>query len=182
MTTATLCQLCQSIPLDDLPPFPDASYTRTLSGYKHLTQLVHREMHDPIPETLSFHHHPELESLRRASAAGCDLCRQIEVQADAVLADIAKRDAKWAGFPDVRSLPGDPSFDLWVTGRGEGGEGFWVVAKSVSEAERLLFPIATFGFCADDGESTRFAHNLALTRKLTGPQIARWPRLSPAGP
>ena len=152
MPAATLCELCQSIPFLDLPHFPDDSYTRTATGKEHLQELIHHKLDDPIPEPLGFHHHPKLESLRRASAAGCELCRQIEIQADRLLEDIAERKARWVEYPSVATPTGDPSFDLWVTRRGEGGDGFWVSAKSVSKPDKLLFVVATFGFCAEDGK------------------------------
>lgn len=152
MPAATLCELCQSISFHDLPPFPDDSYIRTLSGYEHLQEAIHREKDPLIPEPLGFHHHPDLEGLRRASAAGCELCRQVEIQADRLLGDVAEEKAWIAGYPEVRARPTDPSFDLWVTKRGQGGDGFWVVTKSASMPEKELYIVATFGFCSENGE------------------------------
>jgi hypothetical protein len=91
--------------------------------------------------------------LRSASASGCELCRQIETHADGVLADIATKYARYAQFPEVNLGAHDPSFHLWITKRPDGGEGFWVSTKSASKPDRLLFPISTFGFCSEDGES-----------------------------
>ena len=144
MAGATLCQVCQTIPLHDLTPFPDSSYTRSLSGYTHVHELIHRPSHnDPVPPSLGFPHHPSLEALRAASAAGCDLCREIEIQADDVLGDIDQRNETWPRLQKVPTPAGDPSFDLRVTARGEGGDGFWVVTKSESNPN-ILFPIAMY--------------------------------------
>lgn len=151
MPAAKLCELCQSIPFGDLPPFPEDSYYVTLSGYEHLQEAIHREMHEPIPEPLGFHHHPDLESLRRASAAGCELCCQVEIQAECLLMDVAAQAEWYAEYPEIKEPSGDPSFDLWVTKRSGGGDGLWVLAKSASEPEGVLFVVATFGFCSEDG-------------------------------
>jgi hypothetical protein len=159
--TANLCSLCKSIPFHDLPPFPDSSYMRTLSGNKYLHRLIHRAAAnepapDPIPDPLGFRHHPDLESLRASSAAGCDICREIKRLGDGVLADI-EEDKKWyAEHPRVQMNVCDPSFELWITKRGEGGDGFWVTTKSISEPARALFVIATFGYCVENGEAFLF--------------------------
>lgn len=155
-------------PAERPPPLPDSSYTHIASGYKNLAELVHRTTNDPVPDSLGFHYHLSLESLS-ASAGHCDLCRQIEIQADALLADVAKRNAKWAEFPDVRTRPGDPSFDLWIKARAEAGDGLWVVSRSVSEPETVLFPIATFGFCSEDVKSISWS-GFALSQgaRVTG--------------
>lgn len=152
MSAATLCELCRSIPFQDLPPFPEDSYSVTLSGYKHIQEAMHRSMHEPIPEPLGFHHHPDLESLRRASAAGCELCCQIEIQADCLLGDFATRKEWYAGYPEVRKPAADSSFDLWLTKRSGTGDGFWVVAKSAANPKGFLHIIATFGFCSEDSK------------------------------
>jgi hypothetical protein len=150
--SATLCQQCQSIPFHDLPPFPDGSYDRTLSGYEDFHTFLHYDRNDEIPNPFGFQHHTNLESLRRASASGCELCRQIETHADGVLADIATKNARYAQFPEVKFGAHDPSFNLWITKRPDGEEGFWVSTKSASAPDRLLFPISTFGFCSEDGD------------------------------
>jgi hypothetical protein len=149
---ATLCPLCQSVPFHDLPPFPDGSYNRTLSGYEDFHVFLHNDTKDEIPNPFGFQHHTNLESLRSASASGCELCRQIEMQADGVLADIAAKYARYAQFPEVNLGVNDPSFHLWITKRADGGDGFWVSTKSASAPDRMLFPIATFGFCSEDGD------------------------------
>ena len=149
-----LCPLCQRIPFHDLPPFPDSSYTRTLTGKVFLHNLIHRNSkNEPIPEPLGLRHHPDLASLRAASASGCELCREIERYADGVLENIAGINAEYANSPKLLSQTADPSFELWVTRRGEGGDGFWVSTKSVSRPGHYLSVIATFGFCAESGEA-----------------------------
>jgi hypothetical protein len=151
---AKLCSLCQRIPFHGLPPFPDSSYTGTISGMQYLVELFRDDTkHKPVPEPLGLRHHADLASLRSAAASGCDLCREIERHADCVLGDIASVKAMYADSPRVSLKPGDPTFELWVTRRGEGGDGFWVSTKSASSGDKYLFVIATFGFCADTGEA-----------------------------
>lgn len=149
--TTTLCQLCQTIPLQDLPRFPDESYFRTLSGLPNLHQLFHKATLDDIPDPLGFHHHDGLEKLRSASTSGCELCHLIEAEADALLADIAKRNSQYSQFPDILArLHSDPSFDLWITRRPEGGDGLWVVTESAT-TKNVLFVVATLGFASENG-------------------------------
>jgi hypothetical protein len=152
--TSILCQLCQTVPFHDLPQFLDESYFRSNSGQPNL-HAMHRDTLEEVPILFGFHHHPDLESLRRASTSGCELCRLIEIEADALLVDISERNLKYSQFPEVlaRLDACDPSFDLWITKRPKGGDGFWVVAKSASAPEELLFLVATFGFCSEDGTS-----------------------------
>lgn len=145
--TSNLCQLCKTIPLQDLPRFPDESYIATLTGRQHLQRLIHKDSLDDIPGPLGFHHHETLESLRTASASGCELCQLIEAEADALLADIAERNLEYSQFPDVLArIDSDPCFDLWVTARPEGGDGLWIITKSASRPDKELFVVATLNF------------------------------------
>lgn len=150
MAAATLCQLCQSIPLHDLPNLPQHYIKSSEDGLHELDgRPEHLSPTGTIPGPLGFPHHPDLESLRRASAAGCELCREIERGADGLLAAVMRHKSE---NPLAWSLVGDPTFDLWVTKRPEGGDGFWVVTKSSVEAEKFLYAIATFGLCTEDSE------------------------------
>lgn len=153
---STLCQLCQTIPLNDLPRFPDDSYGRGLSGMPKLHTMWHFDTMEEPCDPLGFHYHDGLESLRSASASGCELCRLVEIEADALLVDIAERNLKYAKYPEEikQRHPLDPSFDLWITQRPEGGDGFWVIAKSMSEPKKRLFLVATFGFGSENGAAT----------------------------
>ncbi|KAL2270739.1 hypothetical protein VTJ83DRAFT_110 [Remersonia thermophila] len=162
---ANLCSLCRSIPFHDLPPFPDASLTRTSTGKRYLQKLFRRESRGdaPIPDPFGVRHHRDLASLRAASAAGCELCREIERFADGVLADMADVERWYSNYPELTPAPPDPSFELWVTRRGgmqretkpHGGcgdavaDGFWVSTLSKSQASLSVYNVAAFGYCVD---------------------------------
>ena len=142
----SLCDLCASIPLEGLPPFPEERYIKTLSGKPHFQCMVLKREYDEAPEPPKFQHHADLESLRHAAGAGCGLCRLIEAQVDAILGDIGSLDARRR---DVYGLP--PSFDLWLTKRPKGGQGFWAVTSCGGKRDDAIIPVATIGFCAEDG-------------------------------
>jgi len=148
-----LCQVCQATPWHDLPRFPDESCVTTRSSWPNFHRIIHRDTLEDLPDPFGFHHHAGLENVRNASASGCELCRMIEIEADALLVDIAERNLKHSQSSRVltRKDPADPSFDLWITRRPEGGDGFWMVTKSASAPDRLLYLVATFGFCSENG-------------------------------
>ncbi|KFA81826.1 hypothetical protein S40288_09572 [Stachybotrys chartarum IBT 40288] len=151
--SANLCATCRTLPFNNLPPFPDSSYSRTSSGKKYLHRLIQDQSQSgnyPVPNPLGVRHHPDLASLRAASAAGCNICREIERLADGLLADLADDEAFYAQHPRVVPMPGDPSFELWVTRRGGAGDGFWVSTKSISMREGQVFTVAGFGFYVED--------------------------------
>ncbi|KAL1838926.1 hypothetical protein VTJ49DRAFT_2057 [Mycothermus thermophilus] len=163
---ANLCSLCRSIPFHDLPPFPDALFSCTPSGKHYLQKLIHSEIYSqaPVPDPLGFQHHPDLASLRAASAAGCELCREIERLADGVLADIADWEQTYSKYSGWSGRRDDPSFELWITRRGDfekekkrfseshgdvKADGFWVSTRSKSYPNEWFFTVATFGYCVE---------------------------------
>lgn len=145
-----LCSLCQSLPLEDLPPFPDDKTTRTLSGKPRFHHIVldDHEKGKPIP-CLGVPYHPDLASLRQAASNGCVLFQAIEKEADALLEEI-----KTLEYPNMGMYKQLPDWNMWLTQRGEsGGDGFWVVCSSVGDQDRhYLVPVASIGFASDEGE------------------------------
>jgi hypothetical protein len=143
----SLCDLCASIPLEGLPPFPEERYNLSVSGKPHFQSMTVKEEYIDAPEPPKFQYHTDLQSLRRAAGTGCGLCRLIEVQVDAVLSDIA-------GFDEidrrVYRLPS--SFNFWLTKRPEGGQGFWVLTSCGGEHGHEIIPVATIAFCAEEGK------------------------------
>jgi hypothetical protein len=175
MAAAILCQLCQSIPLHDLPELP-RGYSGMAALFGGLGVLDGRPEYggcidtlgiDPWDGPVGFPHHPDLESLRRSSAAGCDLCRELGREADTLRANVEKRNVE---SPDMQSAYGDPTFDLWVTKRSPYGDGFWVWTKSSVAAEMVLFVVATYGFCAEDSEFIFRLAYLLLSTSLAKPK------------
>ena len=135
MTAATLCQLCQSIPLHSLPrPSEQLHLYSDDKPGEDLTGLLN----------LSHRHHPSFSSLR-VSAAVCLLCRQIEAEVDFTIANYVKTVDGYEKF-------WNPNFDLWITGRGEGGDGFWVCSTNASDDRRELVCFAAFGYCVEDSK------------------------------
>lgn len=140
---ARLCDLCELVIHQELPPFPDEAYRRTLSGKPHF-QHLYRNTSGASLEVFGLRFHPDLESLRRAAEKGCDLCRLIESQADAVLSDIQGLDKPVLGIYQAQ-----PTFDLYVTQRPEDGDGFWVLSATAWREGICIVPIAAISFGAD---------------------------------
>ncbi|OHE94939.1 HET domain-containing protein [Colletotrichum orchidophilum] len=148
-----LCNLCSSISWEDLPPFPNEDFMKTLSGYPRFHHLVLKshllEKDTPIKK-FGVQYHASLESLRQAASGGCELCQVIEKEADALIEEIA-------GLPEPRHgvMQTEPSWDMWLTKRSEpkvSGDGFWVVNRSSWESDKWLIPIASIGFSSDEDD------------------------------
>jgi hypothetical protein len=131
MAAARLCQLCQSIPFHDLPALSPHFIGGSKDGVHELDgqPVEGGSFREKADGPLGFPHHVSLESLRHASAAGCELCREIETGAGDLLAAVLRR---FAAGPDLRTRVGDPTFDLWVTKRAKTGDGFWVFYQELS--------------------------------------------------
>ncbi|RYP63125.1 hypothetical protein DL771_009419 [Monosporascus sp. 5C6A] len=148
MEASPLCSLCASLPLADLPSFPDEKIGRTLSGYPNIHHIFWRDAQAGVPiPRFGVQHYPDLAGLRAAAAQGCVLCRAIEGQAGELLSDIAKL----GGEEKLGLLALEPSWDLWVTRR-PNGEGLWVVTRSKEEGHRWMFPVAAVAFCSDEDD------------------------------
>ncbi|KJZ74886.1 hypothetical protein HIM_05795 [Hirsutella minnesotensis 3608] len=156
----TLCYVCQAIPFQILPSFPDESYVRLWSDYPGIHELLLKNGSRP-PSPIGFHYQSCLENLRITSTLGCELCRHVEKKADDLLADIASMYAK-----DKDPRRADPSFDLWITARPEGGDGFWIFTISESTAEKQLFLLAVLGIGSDYDDPLNFVF---VGRPINGP-------------
>lgn len=80
------------------------------------------------------------------TAAGCEICRLIETQADGLLDYI-----ETSKFPTRGLGPARPLFDLWLTKRPYGGDGFWVLTNSTRGTGRALLILAAITFSCDGG-------------------------------
>jgi hypothetical protein len=143
-----LCELCKSISFKDLPVFPDDEYDHSITGFPFL-QMVHlrrRRKNKEHPD-LGVRYHLDLNSLRRAAAGGCELCRLVETQADGILNDIADDEVRLSQYA--------PTFEMWVSKRPAFGDGLWIVTKDGGPdwGDTTCIPVATLGFCADEGWS-----------------------------
>ncbi|KAK7417653.1 hypothetical protein QQX98_004474 [Neonectria punicea] len=157
---ARLCELCESVTHQTLPPFPEDGYRRTLSGKPHYHHL-YREPSVARLETFGLRFHPDLDSLRRSAKDGCDLCGLIEYQADAVLSDIEGLDKPVLGI-----FQAQPSFDLYVTQRPDDGDGFCVLSTAAWRDGGSVVLIAAISFGADEGDplASRFRGRLIKER------------------
>ncbi|OOO05060.1 Heterokaryon incompatibility [Aspergillus oryzae] len=130
----TLCELCRSIPLGDLPPFPNGKIHFRLGRHEILFEINNEDDRSPR-DALGVPHHPNLDSLREASAAGCELCYIIETQVNGLISDIEIQEMIWH-----KSVSSKPHFDLWLTRRLE-GDGFIVLTPDNTNS--WLAPSAT---------------------------------------
>ena len=147
-----LCDLCKSIDFASLPTFPDDVFRRSITGFDYL-QTIHfnREQPGELP-SLGVPHHGDLESLRRAAAAGCHLCRLVEKQADGILKDAEVDEEEERKHRSI--LRYEPTFELWLSKRPALGDGLWFMTKdrlSANTSWRRHIPAAALGFCVDDG-------------------------------
>ncbi|PIG82480.1 hypothetical protein AARAC_005766 [Aspergillus arachidicola] len=85
----TLCEICRSIPLEDLPAFPKRDRVIAFQGRHAIIDLASDGDQSPW-DTVGFPHHPSMDSLRRASAVGCELCRILVAQTNEAIVDIGK--------------------------------------------------------------------------------------------
>ncbi|RAQ80318.1 hypothetical protein COH21_013023, partial [Aspergillus flavus] len=100
-------------------------------------------------------HHPNLDSLRGASAAGCELCYIIETQVDGLISDIETGEII-SHEPELSK----PHFDLWLTRRLD-GDGFivltpdntntWLAPSDI--AQHTVLVLGAMVFCCDEGDS-----------------------------
>lgn len=142
----SLCDLCKSLPLENLPPFPDEKYSRTLSGKQRLHNLYLKDYEKGKPlERFGVSYHPDLDSLRKAASGGCVLCQAVAKEADGILDELAS--------PSEFSLNSYvPDWDMWLTKRGEdGGDGLWVLSRYAENSDRSIAVVAAIGFASDGG-------------------------------
>ncbi|CAG8980640.1 hypothetical protein HYALB_00012721 [Hymenoscyphus albidus] len=126
-------------------------YMRIGELWNARSELYVHQFHSPPEEVFQESHgwpyHKSLEDLQ-ASAEMCDLCKLILVQADHLIAE-------FEGLNKSNLIrQNSPSFDLWLTKRRHGGDGFWVFT---SGTPRLInrhvtfFLVAAVGICVAEG-------------------------------
>ncbi|KLU84731.1 hypothetical protein MAPG_03770 [Magnaporthiopsis poae ATCC 64411] len=147
-----LCEICKSIPLGNLPPFPKtATLVSTPEAPQHHYHFaINEDNENDEPSSPGFHYHQDRGGLWQSAAGGCGLCRLVENQARLVAASI--RDA---------AANAVPNFDLWVTARRGAGDGFWVLSGCGDDDDRpdkTFVLVAAVGFCVekDDPLATVF--------------------------
>ncbi len=111
--------------------------------------FLYREPSTPN-EPLGFCHHSSLETLG-ASASNCELCGLIHSSVSRFVTSYhkAEGDPVFSYYEDKSGLGFPSNFQLWLTERFNGGDGFFVFVRGVSE--RSIFLVATVGFCVEDG-------------------------------
>ncbi|KAE8370332.1 heterokaryon incompatibility protein-domain-containing protein [Aspergillus caelatus] len=139
----TLCELCQSIPVEDLPAFPSLDDLFNTGRYVFI-RLGKDDERRP-PDTLGFAHHPNIDSLRRSSAGGCELCHILEVQVDEAILEIEVYEKK-------KGISVSSRFGLWLTRRMHGGDGFVVLTPTDTTRGSYVLMLAAMVFCCDEGD------------------------------
>lgn len=144
-----LCDICKSIPFEDLPPFPEEEYFRTLTGLEYVQTLVPNKDVSRDATASSVRHHASIEGLREAAAEGCELCLLIQGEADVMLAELEGLEGVMEQYSNFL-----PTFDMWLTKRPDGGQGFWVLSEcNPSVRGTVTVPVAAFGFAVAEGMS-----------------------------
>ncbi|CAG8949109.1 hypothetical protein HYFRA_00002238 [Hymenoscyphus fraxineus] len=136
----SLCELCKAIPIADLPSLPPLVWNQRSES------RFHRFLSPPEADFQESHGWPYHKSLKdlQASAEMCDLCKLILVQAEQFIAGLEELDE--SDF--IRQT--SSSFDLWLTKRRHGGDGFWVFTSGTPRLIKrhvTFFLVAAVGIC-----------------------------------
>lgn len=143
----TLCQICQSTSFESLPPFPTDVHRGALDGLEHVVRFFRARGSRDVPMS-RVRHHADLKSLQNAAENGCEVCLLIYEQALAMLAELETSKGK-------KSPYSPPSFDMSLSQRPDGGQGFWVWSAPISNTIRAeIAPVAAFTFVVAEGIST----------------------------
>jgi hypothetical protein len=150
----TLCELCKSIPLDGIPPFP-RNYWNGRSSWKYIHVFIEsQEISQPgTIKQVGLPHYPNLRALRD-SANTCHLCNLILTAVDNVVAEL--NDVTEEKILRYNNRPGRPTFELWLTKRRDGGDGFWVFSSGDASSDFYL--VAAVGFCVKEGMIVETGH------------------------
>jgi hypothetical protein len=141
-----LCDICKEVPFGDLPPFPEEEYFRTLTGLEYVQILVRNKVDSRDGTASGVRHHANIENLRKAAAEGCELCRLIQGEAHVLLTELEGLEGP------MKEYYNPPTFNMWLTKRPGGGQGFWVLSECrPSVRGAMAIPIAAFGFTVAEG-------------------------------
>lgn len=163
-----LCKLCESIPFASLPAFPQDSYNAGSSGKQYIHHCFRRK--DGTDNVViageaarAVRYHATIESLREAAAAECGLCTLVLGEADALLAELDSLDENTVTMLRYSQ----PTFDMWVTQRPDGGQGLWIISEpSVDRRGGTIMPIAAFAFVVENGMSCFFARTCGSEERI----------------
>lgn len=153
-----LCDTCESIDWEALPPFPENLYERTSTGLQHVHSLYAKEPTTGEQPTNRVKYHEGFDALSQAATNGCGLCVLVMRQANALLTEME-------GLEGIeKEMEGTPpTFDMWLTKRPEKGEGFWVLSEAKKDSELLsefesppTLLVAAIGFSAIEGRFCRW--------------------------
>lgn len=148
-----LCQLCRSIDFASLPSFPSNSFHAGLTGKQYIQHYYKArdgssDVAADAETARRVRYHASIESLREAASTGCDLCALVQREVDALLAELAGLEAD----ETTKGNYAAPTFDMWLTQRPEGGQGFWVISeRSIRGRMETIMPIAAFVFVVEAG-------------------------------
>lgn len=140
----SLCEICKSIPLGALPPFPDSAIPANFPDAPPCHFLLSHDNDDYDDDgrtPVGFRYHEDLGGLWQSAAGGCSLCRLVQQQAQSLVS---------ARMEDMGS---GANFDLWITARrGSAGDGFWVLSRCgrVEDPDDAIIVVATVGLCVDE--------------------------------
>ena len=111
-----LCSVCSSISLKTLLPLSSA-YAKHRNGWDHIKDMILNKQKVTPRGLFGVPHQPDLQSLR-SSATECELCHLIFSQIDLVISEFRVAQA----LESFRAIhdSGYPTFDLFLTRRGQG--------------------------------------------------------------
>lgn len=97
-------------------------------------------------------YHGCFDALREAAEAGCDLCNLVRAESDNLLAELAEQKE----YPGIGKAYSAPSFNMWLTQRPAGAQGFLILSEvsnalGTSKRPGTFMAVAAFGVVAEDG-------------------------------
>lgn len=167
-----LCDLCKTIPFDQLPQFPVyyCGYTKPWNGL-----VVYHNSQTESLESLGLAHQPNLEALNTA-AADCGLCSLIaEAVSRTIQALSEAQEDKLYTYHKLGEYP--PDFRLFLTKRRDDGDGFLVLSAG---SPRRVYLLTGVGFCVqgDDEPLSSVIRGRVVTEdpssEETSIQMLRW--------
>ncbi|EKJ77736.1 hypothetical protein FPSE_02234 [Fusarium pseudograminearum CS3096] len=137
-----LCNVCEAIPWDNLPPTPTEEILIVSSDNAYL-----QEFWEWPRDCIGYSHYQSLEALNSsAKDLGCGLCRLIYKQVELCRLKLEELQSR---REDSEFKHAWPLWEFWITKRPD-GDGIWVLSYTDSDKEGLVRLLAAIGISVRD--------------------------------
>ncbi|UZP38276.1 hypothetical protein NXS19_006092 [Fusarium pseudograminearum] len=139
-----LCNVCEAIPWDNLPPTPTEEILIVSSDNAYL-----QEFWEWPRDCIGYSHYQSLEALNSsAEDLDCGLCRLIYKQVELCRLKLEELQSRREDFEFRHAWP---LWEFWITKRPD-GDGIWVLSYTDSDKEGLVRLLAAIGISVRDGD------------------------------